>query len=352
MKTKASNTFSPQLNRQIRMTKSNSQLAREFCAKFPRHSQKAIAAALKEAFPERFLDYKSAHKTVQRVNSTTATGKGAIQAEGYKKHAPCETKTPPALPESFAEPWDPVQLCDRGQRERVFVLSDVHVPYHDKEALETALEEGDKFKPTIVFLNGDICDFYQISRWERDPAKRTFKAEIRAIQDFLAHLRARYRKARIVLKLGNHEERWWPYVWKRCPELLGLDPLNFPALIGADKQRVEVIGDQRIVMLGKLPTLHGHELPKGLATPVNPARGAFMRSMDCVLMGHQHRTSEHTEVTLMGKMITCWSTGCLSSLHPEYARVNRWNHGAAEVIVEKDGNFNVNNYRIWKGKRL
>lgn len=334
------------------MTKSNSQLAREFCAKFPRHPQKAIAAALREAYPERFLDQTLAYRTVRRVVTPGQTGKRTIQAKDYRKHHPHVVTAPPALPESFAEPWEPIQLCDRGQRERVFVLSDVHVPYHDKEALETALEEGDKFGPTIVFLNGDICDFYQISRWERDPAKRAFKAEIDGIKAFLAHTRARYRKARIVLKLGNHEERWWPYIWRRCPELLGIDALDFPALIGAKKNRVEVIGQQRIVMLGKLPTLHGHELPKGLATPVNPARGAFLRSMDCVLMGHQHRTSEHTEVTLMGKMITCWSTGCLSSLHPEYARVNRWNHGAAEVIVEKDGNFNVNNYRIWKGKRL
>jgi hypothetical protein len=123
-------------------------------------------------------------------------------------------------------------------------------------------------------------------------------------------------------------------------------------MIHADKHGIQLIGEKRIVMLGKLPVLHGHELPKGLATPVNPARGAFLRAIDCLMIGHQHRTSEHTETTLTGKMITCWSTGCLSHLHPDYAPINRWNHGAATVTVDDEGNFTVDNFRLLKGQRL
>ena len=35
-------------------------------------------------------------------------------------------------------------------------------------------------------------------------------------------------------------------------------------------------------------------------------------------------------------------------MRPEYARVNKWNHGFATVEVAADGNFNVENYRISK----
>jgi hypothetical protein len=43
-----------------------------------------------------------------------------------------------------------------------------------------------------------------------------------------------------------------------------------------------------------------------------------------------------------------WSTGCLCDLTPQYARVNRWNHGMAFVEVANDGSFNVSNFRINK----
>ena len=35
---------------------------------------------------------------------------------------------------------------------------------------------------------------------------------------------------------------------------------------------------------------HGHELPKDLTNAVNPARGAFLRMTDTVLIGHHHRS--------------------------------------------------------------
>ena len=68
-------------------------------------------------------------------------------------------------------------------------------------------------------------------------------------------------------------------------------------------------------------------------------------------IGHHHQTSEHTETTLDGRTVTCWSTGCLSELHPDYARVNRWNHGFAFVETHRD-QFTVSNKRIRNGSVL
>jgi hypothetical protein len=36
----------------------------------------------------------------------------------------------------------------------------------------------------------------------------------------------------------------------------------------------------------------------------------------------------------------------LCDLNPEYARVNKWNHGFALVEVAKNKDFEVTNYRI------
>jgi len=106
------------------------------------------------------------------------------------------------------------------------------------------------------------------------------------------------------------------------------------------------VEDQRPVMAGKLPILHGHELPKGVSAPVNPARGAFMRTLSTVLVGHSHRSSGHAESDMWHDETFCWSTGCLCDLTPEYARINRWNWGFALATVHEDQSFDVENLRI------
>lgn len=328
----------------------NSEIARRALLKFPNHSQRAVARALHKSHPKRFATFKAAYDAVQWVVPTgrSAKKKTTTIAKGERRATVPSKAVAPPIPESHVVPWLPFDLTGS---QRVLVLSDVHVPYHDKAALEAALEHGDEFQPDVVLLNGDIADFYRISRYVQDPERRNFGQEIEAVRAFLAHLRGRFPKARIVYKLGNHEERWWHYLWSRAPELLGVDFASFAGLVDAETHRVEIVDQQRPIRLGHLTVLHGHELPKGLTNPVNPARGAFLRALDIVLMGHQHRTSEHTETTMGGKMITCWSTGCLCDLNPEYMRINRHNHGFATIRMDGDA-FSVENYRIWKGQIL
>jgi hypothetical protein len=111
---------------------------------------------------------------------------------------------------------------------------------------------------------------------------------------------------------------------------------------------IEWVDNQRPIMAGALPIFHGHELPKGMTSPVNQARGAFLRMLDTVLVGHGHRSSSHTEPNWQHTETTTWSTGCLCALNPEYARINKWNHGFADVEVAKDGSFSLHNLRVNK----
>ena len=126
---------------------------------------------------------------------------------------------------------------------------------------------------------------------------------------------------------------------------MGLD--NWLALKEID---VELVSDKRIVLAGNLPILHGHEKGNGISSPVNQARGAYMRLHHTVLEGHGHRTSIHSEPDMMGTETVCFSTGCLCDLRPAYAPLNKWNHGAAVVDVRQDGQFDVENFRIAAGK--
>ena len=108
---------------------------------------------------------------------------------------------------------------------------------------------------------------------------------------------------------------------------------------------------KRPIYAGALTLLHGHELQGGISAPVNIARGLFLRAKACAIQGHNHQTSEHSEVDVRRKLVTTWSLGCLCQLHPEYARYNKWNHGFAFLDLE-DGDFTIRNKRILDGRVL
>lgn len=257
-----------------------------------------------------------------------------------KKRKPGAVVTMPA---SKAEKWEPYDLGVVG---RVGVLSDIHVPYHSEVALQAAVDHLNAKKIDALVLNGDIADFYSISRFDKNPKRRDFKGEVEQVRQLLAWLRQEFPKIPIVYKAGNHEERWTAWLWQRAPEIsdderTGLDQwLDFP------KHDITLVDDKRPIMAGELPILHGHEKQRGIAAPVNQARGAFMAFHHTVLEGHGHRTSGHCEPDMFGREVFCWSTGCLCDLRPEYAKFNKYNWGAALVDVHADGSFDVCNFRI------
>lgn len=257
---------------------------------------------------------------------------------------------PLRLPKSDEKDW--IQFKFDGCK-KILVISDLHIPYHTTKAVTCALQDGMKEKVDGILINGDLIDFHQISRFVRDPAKRTFKEEKQMVIAFLRRLRELFPKARIVYKEANHEERLWNYLVPRLPEIFDDEDvrraLSLPKLLNLDELGVEWVGEKREILLGKLSVLHGHEMRSGFAPPVNPARGAYLKAKECVMVGHHHRTSEHTETTLGRKLITTWSTGCLCDLRPMYDPYNSYNHGHAIVCIDKDGGFHVQNKRQLNG---
>jgi len=116
---------------------------------------------------------------------------------------------------------------------------------------------------------------------------------------------------------------------------------------------IEIIADKRYMKMNDLCVIHGHEYVGGISAPVNPARGLFLKGKVSCIQGHNHQTSEHTEPTMTGKMVTTWSLGCMSELHPAYMPLNKWNHGFAVVDLDDNGlDFEVRNKRVLKGKVL
>ena len=316
--------------------------AEALCSKFPETANLTLAKRLAKEHPEAF-SVESARTMIRAIRG--AGGKYNKQWATQIRPKGTAGQLPP-MPPSLAKPW---KTFDVKGRTRCGIISDVHIPYQSDLAIQTALDWLKKKKIDTLIINGDFADFYGASRWDKNPERVGMKREIEMVDAMLQDIRKRFPKVRIIYKAGNHEERWDKFVWAKAPEIWDLNPLQLPELLQLRKHAIEWVEDQRPIMLGKLPILHGHELPKGISSPVNAARGAWMRTKHTVLVGHSHQTSGHCEPNLWHDECFVWSTGCLCDLNPEYSRINRWNHGFAYVETSANGCFDVANLRIAEG---
>lgn len=257
-------------------------------------------------------------------------------------------RNPYNLPESDETVYEPYNI----EGSRILVLSDIHIPFHSIAAVTASINWAESKDPDVILLNGDTIDFFQLSRFVKDPNKRSFAEELNSFKDFITALRSIFPKAKIVFKEGNHEERYNHYLFMKAKELSGVSEFALEEMIRTRAADIEYVGKKRILKAGDLNIIHGHEFAGGVFSPVNIARGLFLKAKVSCMQGHNHQTSEHTETDMNGKITTTWSLGCLSELHPDYMPLNKWNHGFAFVEVDQDGSFEVQNKRIHKGEVL
>jgi predicted phosphodiesterase len=320
----------------------NNELAMALVLKHPDATSTSLGRRLYAENVERFPTQNAAYLAIRRAKGN--------QGNHHRKYTPNLGKPNgtvgwvPECPPSQAESWEPFVIESPA---RVLSLSDAHVPYHVPKAIEAAVEYArKKFKPDVVLLNGDWADFYQVSRWEKNPDRCDgMVAEMQVVEESLSWLRGRFPKARMIYKMGNHEERWDKYIWGKAPELWKLSACRIWDILKLHEKGIEWVSDQRPIMAGELPILHGHELGN-FTNSVNHARGSFLRTLHAVLVGHGHRTSTHCEPNMFKSETTTWSQGALCDLSPEYARFNKWNWGFATVETDKAGAFNLMNYRM------
>lgn len=322
--------------------KSQSRLAAEkLCRKFPAAPSRTLA---KRVSKECKITVEQARNIIRAIrgNKGQARRKQAADKSLFRPNGKAGQK--PSLPPSLSKKWEPFPL-DGAQK--IAILCDMHLPYHDEKAILEAVKFCKSRKPDTLVINGDYCDFYAISRFDRDPKKRNLKREIKIQRQGLSWLRSQFPNARIVFKFGNHDERLTTYLWQHAPEISDLPQTRLENILGFKKLGIQPVDNKRPIMAGKLPIFHGHELSHGISSPVNIARGVFLQTISTALVGHHHRTSSHTEPNWNKQHeIVCWSVGCLCELHPQYRVVNKVNQGFAFCEVESDGQFELDNYRL------
>ena len=243
--------------------------------------------------------------------------------------------------------------------QRWLIVADLHVPYHDREALTACLGHAEGSCDGVLIL-GDGPDAYQLSSFMRDPRKRSFGRELEAWCQVLDAFKSLGTK-RVVWKAGNHEYRLERYLWAKAAELADLkrvhpggetedgEHFSWPSFCCLEERGIDWIPAGDPIRHHELSLIHGHEWGNRFSSPVNPARGAFLKAHDCTIEAHCHRTSHHVEHTLRERPIACWSIGCLCDLHPVYRPLgNKWNSGFA--YLETGSEWRVENHRVINGE--
>jgi predicted phosphodiesterase len=318
--------------------------------KFPNTSHRQLARMLYRDNPLVFKDENEAYTRVRYYSGSSGkfNQKHIANKNLFRDREVGEMlkNNPFGLPASDMDNWKPLRFPI--QEGRVLGLWDGHIPYHDQRAITIALQWGiDNGYTDGVFLGGDWMDCYQLSRFDRDPTKKKFIDELEDFKRFLDAIGRAYPNADIIWKHGNHESHLERYFKVKAPELFGLDKFIWNKFLDLEQRGVTIVEHDVPLYVGKLNIIHGHEL-RGSNSQVNPARGAYLKAVECVIEGHWHRTSMHAETSFSRRLDTCWSVGCLCSLYPEYSRINKWNHGFAGMEIHgKD--FDIENKRIVQG---
>ena len=250
------------------------------------------------------------------------------------------------IPKSYAMRRDTWHLPT--SIKNVAVWGDLHIPYHETDAVKAAIKLAKEDKVDAIFLNGDVMDFFGLSFHEKNPKNRPrISEELESARQFLKGLRKHFPNIPIYWIDGNHEHRLERYLAVKAPELLDTSEFQIATLLRMAEYGITYLGFRTKCYFGKLLVEHGDRL-KGTGG-VNPARSARLKYKRSVLVNHFHKLSVDSGKQYDGDVMTCWSNGCLCELEPEYMEVNEHVHGVCHVQMDGN-NYKVRQYQIINGK--
>lgn len=223
------------------------------------------------------------------------------------------------------------------------VISDIHYPYQDEEAIKAFLRFIKANPVDTVIMNGDILDMYDCSSFDKNPDRiNSLQEELNLATKFFGKLRKILPDAEIVFIRGNHEYRLERYLMKH-PELFSLDALKLPNLL---RLRDFNIGyEPKAFKLGSLKITHGSIVRKFSGYTAH----AELDKNDCSgISGHTHRGGAYFKQT--PSRYLAWYEGfCLCDIHPEYVENPNWQQGFLYGYINKDS-FAINPIPIVDGK--
>lgn len=250
------------------------------------------------------------------------------------------------IPESLAD--HPAMYDASGIGKLVGVMSDIHLPLHDRPALMATASYLKEKNIDALILNGDVLDCSNLTRHSQRKAMRyTWGQELEVARAFFSSLRVLFPKIPILYLEGNHENWVKQYLVRQAPQLSG--DYELEKVLGLEQLGIQWLPEDRVVKYGKLYIMHGHQLRIGGS--MNVAEKVLSKAGVNVMVGHWHQQAYYEKKNLVDEIHACWINGALCDLHPDYMPYNNHGHGFAMIeMLDSDGTFNVVQRKVKNGR--
>lgn len=245
---------------------------------------------------------------------------------------------------------------------RLLVMSDLHGPLLDPEAFSCVLRYIAAQPPDEIVLNGDILDFPYISthrkRLDENHPLLSNYSEIQEIKDateqIFKPLRQAAPEAKIVYRLGNHEERFIkPNMGGDIAERILSCQMHFQTtkleeMLGLPALAIEYDPTPSREYYGIFHIVHGLSLAK------NAPEKNINEYFGSGTTGHTHRLGSQYRHTKRGSV--CWvESGCLCRLKASYiptGKITNWAQGFVTVSfhLEEKPWFSAKTHGIINGR--
>jgi len=107
--------------------------------------------------------------------------------------------------------------------ERICIVSDLQIPFHDPRAVSNLIDFIKRYKPDRVVSIGDEIDMPQISRWNRGMAGE-YAGSLGRDRDITVKLLEKLRVTDVIR--SNHTDRLFNYIASQAAGLAGIPELQ------------------------------------------------------------------------------------------------------------------------------
>ena len=232
------------------------------------------------------------------------------------------------------------------------IVSDLHLPLIDWPSYRAVVHFIKDKRPDYLFLNGDIIDCAEQSRYEKSPAVfGQTEEELRLANEILDELQEASPTTIIKYIAGNHERRLAHRLYEN-PDLLSYlapsgNPLEVLTIaLNLDDRGIEFLDYPEAY------NLYGFIITHGQATGQHPAKKEVERAGMPGCSGHCHRQRFWERKDRRG-VVQWWSLGGLCSHDVDYIKNPDWvrGFGYLQQIVDSD-DFTFASIPIITGKFL
>jgi hypothetical protein len=213
----------------------------------------------------------------------------------------------------------------KGQDEVVCFITDIHAPFHDQDALESALELVRALQPNRLVNLGDTIDAHQISRFWNG-IDRAF--ELQADLDAANEIRKAFRQAAPNAVFdeceGNHDNRFTTYIQTQAKALVSLDSLKPESLFKWKELGIRSHNSNGFLLRPEFLCKHGSIARQEAGAT---AKAELALAGISGISGHVHRLITYAKEGYVRRQWT--EAGCLCRLDPDYTKgqVPNWTSG-------------------------